>query len=99
MPRAIANLEALKMHRLRQLYLRFRPNRSLWTPPSAAKATHGLRNALLMTPSGLCARGSRRQRLVAGHAGELRASMSLARLWRSQGEVQEARELLAPVYG
>jgi predicted ATPase len=30
---------------------------------------------------------------------ELRAAMSLARLWRSQGKVQEARELLAPVYG
>jgi predicted ATPase len=30
---------------------------------------------------------------------ELRASMSLARLWRSQGKVQQARELLAPVYG
>jgi predicted ATPase len=30
---------------------------------------------------------------------ELRASMSLARLWRSQGKVRQARELLAPVYG
>ena len=30
---------------------------------------------------------------------ELRASMSLARLWRSQGKVWQARELLAPVYG
>jgi predicted ATPase len=30
---------------------------------------------------------------------ELRAAMSLARLWRVQGKVQEARELLAPVYG
>ena len=30
---------------------------------------------------------------------ELRASMSLARLWRDQGKVQQARELLAPVYG
>ena len=30
---------------------------------------------------------------------ELRASTSLARLWRSQGKVQQARELLAPVYG
>ena len=30
---------------------------------------------------------------------ELRAAMSLARLWRDQGKVQEARELLAPVYG
>jgi predicted ATPase len=29
---------------------------------------------------------------------ELRATMSLARLWRSQGKVQQARELLAPVY-
>jgi predicted ATPase len=29
---------------------------------------------------------------------ELRAAMSLARLWRSQGKVQHARELLAPVY-
>jgi predicted ATPase len=30
---------------------------------------------------------------------ELRASMSLARFWRDQGKVSEARELLAPVYG
>jgi predicted ATPase len=30
---------------------------------------------------------------------ELRASMSLARLWRDQGKVRQARDLLAPVYG
>ena len=30
---------------------------------------------------------------------ELRAAMSMARLWRSQGKAQQARELLAPVYG
>ena len=30
---------------------------------------------------------------------ELRAAMSLARLWRDRGKVQQARELLAPVYG
>jgi predicted ATPase len=30
---------------------------------------------------------------------ELRAAMSLARLWSDQGKVQQARELLAPVYG
>jgi predicted ATPase len=30
---------------------------------------------------------------------ELRASMSLARLWRDRGKSQQARELLAPVYG
>jgi predicted ATPase len=30
---------------------------------------------------------------------ELRAAMSLTRLWRDQGKPQHARELLAPVYG
>ena len=30
---------------------------------------------------------------------ELRAAMSLARLWRDQGKPQQSRELLAPVYG
>jgi class 3 adenylate cyclase/predicted ATPase len=30
---------------------------------------------------------------------ELRAAMSMARLWRNQGKPQQARELLAPVYG
>jgi len=30
---------------------------------------------------------------------ELRAAMSMGRLWRDQGKVQQARELLAPVYG
>ena len=30
---------------------------------------------------------------------ELRAAMSLARLWRDQGKIQQARDLLAPVYG
>ena len=43
---------------------------------------------------------ARRFRLRAQQAKsvELRASMSLARLWRDQGKVQQARELLAPVY-
>jgi hypothetical protein len=30
---------------------------------------------------------------------ELRAAMSMARLWRDQGKRQHARELLAPIYG
>ena len=30
---------------------------------------------------------------------ELRAAISLARLWRDEGMVREARDLLAPVYG
>ena len=34
-----------------------------------------------------------------GKSWELRATMSMARLWRDQGKRKEARELLAPVYG
>jgi predicted ATPase len=30
---------------------------------------------------------------------ELRVAMSMARLWRDQGKPQQARDLLAPVYG
>ena len=30
---------------------------------------------------------------------ELRAAMSLARLWQQQGRCAEARDLLAPIYG
>jgi predicted ATPase len=30
---------------------------------------------------------------------ELRAALSMARLWRDQGKRDEARDLLAPVYG
>jgi predicted ATPase len=30
---------------------------------------------------------------------ELRATMSMAHLWRDQGKLSEARELLAPLYG
>ena len=30
---------------------------------------------------------------------DCRAAMSMARLWRDQGKREEARDLLAPVYG
>ena len=30
---------------------------------------------------------------------ELRAATSMARLWRDQGKAQQARDLLAPIYG
>jgi predicted ATPase len=39
---------------------------------------------------------SRRQQQT--KSWELRAAMSMARLWRNQGKVRQARELLAPVY-
>jgi predicted ATPase len=54
--------------------------------PDAAKAQAHFERALAV---------SRQQQ---AKSWELRAAMSLARLWRSQGKVQQARELLAPVY-
>ena len=55
--------------------------------PDAAKAEGYFERALAT---------SRKQQ---AKSWELRASMSLARLWRDQGKKQQARELLAPVYG
>jgi predicted ATPase len=55
--------------------------------PDAAKAETYFERALAV---------ARKQQ---AKSSELRAAMSLARLWRSQGKVQQARELLAPVYG
>jgi predicted ATPase len=39
------------------------------------------------------------ERALAVARQQHRAAMSLARLWRDQGKVQQARELVAPVYG
>jgi class 3 adenylate cyclase/predicted ATPase len=57
------------------------------------------------TPNQVAARAAtyfERALAVARHqqakSWELRAAMSLARLWRDQGKLQQARELLAPVY-
>ena len=55
--------------------------------PDAAKAETYFERALAV---------SRQQQ---AKSWELRAAMSLARLWRDQGKPQQARELLAPVYG
>jgi class 3 adenylate cyclase/predicted ATPase len=55
--------------------------------PDAAKAEHYFERALSV--------GRQQQ----AKSWELRAAMSLACLWRDQGKVQPARELLAPVYG
>jgi predicted ATPase len=61
---------------------------SLMSPePNAAKAEGHFERALAI---------ARQQQ---AKSWELRASMSLAQLWRDQGKVQQARELLAPVYG
>jgi predicted ATPase len=55
--------------------------------PDAAKAQSDFEHALTV---------ARQQQ---AKSWELRAAMSLARLWRDQGKSQQARELLAPVYG
>jgi predicted ATPase len=38
-------------------------------------------------------------RVSSKQSGELRAAISMARLWRDQAKSQQARELLAPIYG
>ena len=55
--------------------------------PDAAKAAEYFERALAV---------AREQQ---AKSWELRAAMSMARLWRDQGKPQQARELLAPVYG
>jgi predicted ATPase len=59
----------------------------MFTEPDAAKAEKHFERALAVP------------RQQQAKSWELRASISLARLWRDQGKVSEARELLAPVYG
>jgi predicted ATPase len=60
---------------------------ALKSPQDAAKAQTHFERALAV---------SRQQQ---AKSWELRAATSLARLWRDQGKPQQARELLAPVYG
>jgi predicted ATPase len=55
--------------------------------PDAVKAEADFQRALSVT------------RAQQAKSWELRASMSMARLWRDQGKPQQARELLAPIYG
>ena len=55
--------------------------------PDAAKAELYFERALAVA------------RLQQTRSWELRAAMSMARLWRDQGKRDEARELLAPVFG
>jgi hypothetical protein len=63
--------------------LRARP----WPYPHPQEGQVALEEALYV---------ARRQQ---ARAYELRAATSLARLWRDQGRREEARELIAPVYG
>jgi predicted ATPase len=60
---------------------------ALKSQPDAAKAEKHFERALAV---------ARQQQ---AKSWELRAAMSMARLWRDQGKRDEARELLTPVYG
>jgi predicted ATPase len=52
----------------------------------------------ILPSSGPCkARSVARQQQA--KSWELRAATSMARLWRDQGKREEARQLLAPIYG
>ena len=55
--------------------------------PDAAKAEASFNHALTVA------------RAQEAKSWELRAAISIARLWRDQGKPQQALELLAPVYG
>jgi predicted ATPase len=67
---------------------RFGGEITLMSPePDAAKAEDHFKGALAV---------ARQQQ---AKSFELRAARSLARLWRDQGKVPQARELLPPVYG
>ena len=59
----------------------------LSSEPNAAKAEAYFERALTVA------------RTQQAKSWELRAAMSVARMWRDQGRHQQARDLLAPVYG
>src|SRR6476660_2793951 len=68
-------------------------------PPASASVTNRreleFSNQILKTKQDGTDRRAERQ----CPARTARAATGLARLWRSQGKVRQARELLAPVYG
>jgi predicted ATPase len=85
---AISTIEATKERWFEAEVHRISGEIALMSPePDAARAETYFQRALAV---------ARQQQ---AKSWELRASMSLARLWRSQGKQQQARELLAPVYG
>jgi predicted ATPase len=77
------------------------------SPHIAASLKPSLRGALLLRQGpqptweeaeACCQQARAMARLKQAKSWELRAAMSLARLWRQQGKRQEAHDLLAPVY-
>ena len=85
---AISTIEATKERWFEVEANRIAGEIALMSPePDAAKAEVYFERALAI---------ARQQQ---AKSWELRAAMSMARLWREQGKRDEARNLLAPVYG
>jgi class 3 adenylate cyclase/predicted ATPase len=85
---AMALIETTKQHFFEAETFRTAGEIALMSPePEAAKAEAYFERALAV---------ARKQQ---AKSWELRAAMSMARLWRDQGKRKEARDLLAPVYG
>jgi predicted ATPase len=85
---AMALIETTKQHFFEAETFRTAGEIALMSPqPEAAKAEAYFERALAV---------ARKQQ---AKSWELRAAMSMARLWRDQGKRDEARELLAPVCG
>ena len=77
-------------------------------PHVAASVQPSLRGALLLRQGprppweeadACCQQALAIARQQQAQSWELRAAMSLARLWQQQGKRAEARDLLAPIYG
>ena len=72
-------------------------------PPAEASQPSGMKGIIVTVAMKVAAdpAAPRRPRCLfqkPANRREPRAAMSLARLWRDQGKVQQARELLAPAY-
>ncbi len=84
---ALATIKTTKERWFEADILRMAGEIALKSPPDAAKAEAYFEHALAV---------AREQQ---AKSWELRAAMSMARLWRDQGKQRQAGELLAPVYG
>jgi predicted ATPase len=86
--KAMAHVETTKERRWEAEVNRTIGEIALISPePDAAKAEAYFERALAIA------------RAHQAKSWELRAAMSMARLWRDQGKRQQAHDLLAPVYG
>ena len=68
-------------------------------PRRGRRGSFWSRRAIDRPPGTIDHRSATRKSLALACRCVVKLRVSLARLWRDQGKVQQARELLAPVYG